>query len=231
VLSGLPPVNDDIVRGVVDVRLRNAYAFLISGLTEISHQYLDPPIPIAPNEAHSLHSTLRERVVEHVFVGEALRWLWRHRVYDVEVLRSEFDAHGYDLVMARGRIARHIQFKTGTKQKPLNVSVSRTLAEKPSGCVIWICVTNGLDMGPFFWFAGEPGRPPPPIDAYATPLRPKHFSDQRCGDCWLGANIPEQNWPWNEGPDVVLQILPSFEIVVRVGRKWAGGWRRTLVRH
>ncbi len=31
----------------------------------------------------------------------------------VEVLRSEFDAHGYHLVMARGPFVRHIQFKTG----------------------------------------------------------------------------------------------------------------------
>lgn len=45
-LSGLPAVNADVVRGVVDVRLRNAYTFLISGLTEIGNQYLDRPIPI-----------------------------------------------------------------------------------------------------------------------------------------------------------------------------------------
>ena len=45
-LSGLPPVNADIVRGVVDVRLRNAYVFLTSGLTEIARRYLDRPIPI-----------------------------------------------------------------------------------------------------------------------------------------------------------------------------------------
>lgn len=67
---------------------------------------------------HSTHSTLRERVVEHVFVGEALRTLWRWGVVNVEVLRSEFDAHGYDLVMARRRIVRHIQFKTGTSRRP-----------------------------------------------------------------------------------------------------------------
>ena len=24
---------------------------------------------------HSIHSTLRERIVEHIFVGEAMRWL------------------------------------------------------------------------------------------------------------------------------------------------------------
>jgi hypothetical protein len=43
-LSGLPPVNADIVRGVIDVRLRNAYTFLISGLTEVARRYLDRPI-------------------------------------------------------------------------------------------------------------------------------------------------------------------------------------------
>jgi lysophospholipase L1-like esterase len=44
--SGLPTINDDVVRGVVDVRLRNAYAFLISGLTEITRHYLERPVPI-----------------------------------------------------------------------------------------------------------------------------------------------------------------------------------------
>jgi lysophospholipase L1-like esterase len=44
--SGLPPINQDIVRGVIDIRLRNAYAFLISGLTELARQILGRPIPI-----------------------------------------------------------------------------------------------------------------------------------------------------------------------------------------
>jgi lysophospholipase L1-like esterase len=44
--SGLPPLNDDVVRGVIDVRVRNAYAFLISGLTEIATRLLQRPIPI-----------------------------------------------------------------------------------------------------------------------------------------------------------------------------------------
>src|ERR1700692_643443 len=91
-------------------------------------------------DQHSTHSTLRERVVEHVFVGEALRTLWRWSVVNVEVLRSEFDAHGYDLVLARRRIVRHIQFKTGTTKKPSDISVSLSLAEQPSGCVLWMRV-------------------------------------------------------------------------------------------
>lgn len=126
------------------------------------------------DDAHYKNSTLRERIVEHVFVGEALRALWRRKIVDVEVLRSEFDAHGYDLVMGRGKVVRHIQFKTGTTAKPPDVSVSKSLATKPSGCVIWIRVTPDLDMGPFFWFGGEPGKPLPPIEDYASPRRPTH---------------------------------------------------------
>lgn len=44
--SPLPHLNEDIVRGVIDVRLRDAYARIISGLTTIATSYLDAPIPI-----------------------------------------------------------------------------------------------------------------------------------------------------------------------------------------
>ena len=44
--SSLPALNEDILRGVIDVRLKNAYARIISGLTEISKFYLGQAIPI-----------------------------------------------------------------------------------------------------------------------------------------------------------------------------------------
>ncbi len=113
--------------------------------------------------AHHLHSSLREKIVEHVFVGEALRALWRRGVFDVEVLRAEFDAHGYDLVLGRGRIVRHIQFKTGIRDKPGRVSIPTALGDKPSGCVIWIQVDNALCMKRFWWFGGNPGEPSPSL--------------------------------------------------------------------
>ena len=40
------------------------------------------------------HSTVGARIVEHIFVGEVLRKLWRPGLTDVEILRPEFDAHG-----------------------------------------------------------------------------------------------------------------------------------------
>jgi len=125
-------------------------------------------------DRNSTHSVLRERIVEHCFVGDCLRLLWRHNVLNVEVLRSEFDAHGYDLVMTRGSLVRHIQLKTGQEKKRGAVSVSRALAEKPSGCVIWICITDYLEMKPFFWFGAKPGEPLPRIDHHQIPKRPTH---------------------------------------------------------
>ena len=44
--SSLPAINDDIVRGLIDVRLRAAYARIIGGLTRIAQTYLGRPIPI-----------------------------------------------------------------------------------------------------------------------------------------------------------------------------------------
>ena len=44
--SSLPPLNEDILRGVIDVRLKEAYASIISGLTALAKSYLGRPIPI-----------------------------------------------------------------------------------------------------------------------------------------------------------------------------------------
>lgn len=44
--STLPPLNEDIVRGVIDIRLREAYARIIGGLTAITKAYIGRAIPI-----------------------------------------------------------------------------------------------------------------------------------------------------------------------------------------
>ena len=38
--------------------------------------------------AHYAESSARENLIEHVFLGELLRGLWRKNVRDLEVLRS-----------------------------------------------------------------------------------------------------------------------------------------------
>lgn len=118
---------------------------------------------------HHLNSSLREMIVEHLFIGEALRILWRSGIVDVEILRSEIDAYGYDLVISSGQLVRHVQLKSGTKLK--KVSISRDLATKPSGCLIFIQVDNNLDHGPYFTFSGEAGNPLPDLSAFRTTKR------------------------------------------------------------
>ena len=113
---------------------------------------------------HYRHSVLRERIIEHDFVGNALRRLWQLGVTDVHVLRSEFDADGYDIVMSRGRILRHIQFKSVLDVgKTSHTKISLKLSDQPSGCVVWIVVTSGLDPVSYLWFGGRPGEPLPEI--------------------------------------------------------------------
>lgn len=131
---------------------------------------------LSSNDQHFTHSTLREHIVEHVFIGDVLRALWRLGITNVEVLRPEFDAHGYDLVMSRGSVVRHIQLKTQAAGK---VSVSRALAEKPSGCVVWIGLKKEtMELGPFKWFGGSPGKPLPDISTYPNSRRPTHNSQR-----------------------------------------------------
>ncbi len=119
---------------------------------------------ISVTDAHFRQSVLRERIVEHLFIGEALRLLWTRGVTDVEVLRSEFDAGGYDLVMSRGGIVRHIQLKTTTVSgKAASIKGSLRLLDKPSGCILWILITPGLELQTYLWFGGAPGQPLPGI--------------------------------------------------------------------
>jgi hypothetical protein len=96
-------------------------------------------------------------------------------VTDVEILRPEFDAHGYDVVMSCGPVVRqHLKTQAAGK-----VSVGRGFAEKPSGCVIWIGlkIQDTLELGPFMWFGGSPGLPLPGISSYPNPKRATHNAE------------------------------------------------------
>lgn len=115
---------------------------------------------------HAAHSVLRERIVEHVFIGRAMQRLWQLGVMDVDVLRAEFDASGYDIVMSCGEVMLHIQFKAslvdGSRDE---VNVNERLTHAPSGCVIWLCVTDALEIEEYRWFGAEPGRRLPDLSA------------------------------------------------------------------
>ena len=74
-------------------------------------------------------SSHREKVVEHVFLGELLRHLWVAQIAGVQVLKPEVDASGYDLVLSLGKVIRHVQLKTsmhdGKTQRTADPRVAR----------------------------------------------------------------------------------------------------------
>lgn len=114
---------------------------------------------------HYLHSSLREKLIEHLFIGEVLKHAWRHGMQNIEVSKPEVDNRGYDVVFEHGGVIRHVQLKSSylgsrTSRQQINIA----LAQKPSGCVIWIFFDQEtLDLGPFLFFGGLPGRKLPDI--------------------------------------------------------------------
>ncbi len=119
---------------------------------------------VAQNEKHFLNSTFRERVVEHLFVGEVLKSLWQRKRFDAEVLRPEFDRGGYDVAISVGASLRFIQLKTSLMDGKTNkVKVSLSLIAKPNACVIWIVIDNDLNIVGYRWFGAALGEAFPEI--------------------------------------------------------------------
>jgi hypothetical protein len=115
--------------------------------------------------ATSRHFATLEKLLEHRFLGDVATALWRRGVHRIEILRSEVDHAGYDVVMEACGVVRHIQLKVrrrGGKRRDVNVNVH--LGAKPSGCVVWMDYKDEtLELGPFLWFGAAPGEPLPPL--------------------------------------------------------------------
>jgi len=126
---------------------------------------LDVPITLPVEAAaramvstHSTESSLREKIIEHLFIGGLLRCLWRKGVRDIEILRSEVDRSGYDLVLEANGVMRHIQFKASHRlAKTAEMDIQVKLQRKPCACVIWIRFdANRMELGPYLWFGAAP---------------------------------------------------------------------------
>lgn len=119
---------------------------------------MPPTTPPAPSP-HTHDSSYRESLLEHLFTGQVMSYLWLKGYTRLEVLKPQVDNSGYDLVMEANEIVRHIQLKTSTTvAATARVKVHLALATKPSGCVIWIKFDpDTLDLGPFLWFGESPG--------------------------------------------------------------------------
>ncbi len=127
------------------------------------------------DEKHYLHSSFREKLLEHLFVAELLKRNWAEHTCDLEIAKPEVDSKGYDLIVEKDGIVRHIQLKStkrGGNASHQNIHIA--LASKPSGCVVWFEFDeNTLELGPFRFLGDEPGKKLPPIDHLPIAKHPK----------------------------------------------------------
>lgn len=120
------------------------------------------------NSAHRDQSSYREALLEHLFVSAILKHLWQNGPIAAEVMKPQVDDAGYDIVIEVNSVLRHIQLKSSfTGATTSSQKVHLKLGEKTSGCVIWIRFNKEtLELGPFLWFGGEPGKPLPDISNF-----------------------------------------------------------------
>ena len=106
---------------------------------------------------HSYFSSRREKILENLFSGEVLRELWRRGVYDVDLLHSDIDASGYDVVLEFPQGVRHVQLKASLNRKP--VVANGKIGDRPSGCIVVMIVSEEtLEFVEFLWFGNPLGQ-------------------------------------------------------------------------
>ena len=83
---------------------------------------------------HSLYSSYREALLEHLLVGELMRHMWVRGLGRLEVLQTQVDDSGYDLVLEARSVIRHVQIKAtfrGSRTQRLLQSLSRARPPTP----------------------------------------------------------------------------------------------------
>ncbi|WP_336972531.1 hypothetical protein [Sphingobium aromaticiconvertens] len=121
--------------------------------------------PIAsPNSRLARHSMLIEKTLEYHLSGAITGELLR-RNQPWELLRTDCDRDGYDLVIEAGGVTRHIQLKAqvqGGASREITAHVN--LANKPSACIIWMTYDPAtLRPVSYRFFGGTPASPIPAL--------------------------------------------------------------------
>ena len=128
---------------------------------------------------HNEHSSYREKLIEHLFIGELLKLSWLKHDCGLEVAKPEVDNSGYDVLVECYGIVRHIQLKTShlgssTSQQKIHIK----LADKPSGCMVWIIFNEDtLKFDHFLFYGDKAGEPLPCLDDLKVAKHTKGNSD------------------------------------------------------
>ncbi|MFC5458483.1 hypothetical protein [Massilia niabensis] len=123
----------------------------------------------------SWQSVYREKLLEHLLIGELLKYAWLHHDASLEVSQPAIDRSGHDIVLEANGITRHVQLKTSsTIARTMRQNVHLGLGQKPSGCVVWMRFDpEKMTLGPFLFFGSEPGIALPPLDGFKVAMHTK----------------------------------------------------------
>lgn len=127
---------------------------------------------------HSENSSYREKLIEHIFISELLKLSWIKNDYSLEISKPEVDNSGYDIIAESSGVTRHIQLKashiTSTTARQ-NIHIK--LAQKPSGCVVWIHFNDNLELSSFRFFGNSAGYQLPDLSDFKTAKHTKGNKD------------------------------------------------------
>ncbi len=128
---------------------------------------------------HTEHSSYREKLIEHLLIGELLKISWKNGDCELEISKPEVDNSGYDVIVELNGSIRHIQLKASyIGGKTAKQKVHTRLSAKPSGCVIWVYFNEKtLELGPFLFFGAGPGAPLPSLEGTKTARHTKGDQD------------------------------------------------------
>lgn len=115
-------------------------------------------------------SVYRERLLEHLLIGELLKHSWLRFGATLEVSQPSIDRSGHDVVLEDNGVTRHVQLKASSSSASTSVqTIHLGLGTKASGCVVWVRFDPmTLALGPFLFFGGPPGEALPALTEYRT---------------------------------------------------------------
>ena len=112
------------------------------------------------------------------------------------MLKPQVDDAGYDVCLESNGVIRHVQVKASfEKSKTAKQNVHLNLAEKPSGCIVWIKFdTKTLDFVSFGWFGGKPGKPLPSLSKLKVAKHTRGDSTGKKSERPMIRVIPKSNF-------------------------------------
>lgn len=118
------------------------------------------------------HSRFYESLMEHRFIYDLARYFaMQTPPRYLNVLRSEVDMFGFDLVLSLDGQTRHLQLKTRSNSPSSNpYNISESIWRTPCSCVIWILYSSEKLEPINYWMLGCPLRSIEEFNASPRPM-------------------------------------------------------------